>query len=308
MRLAFMATPEFSVPALTALAAAGHDIACVYAQPPRGAGRGVRVRKAPVHEAAERLGIEVRTPATLKDTAVQQAFAALELDVAIVVAYGLILPPPILAAPRFGCLNIHASLLPRWRGAAPIQRAIEAGDSESGVTIMQMDAGLDTGPMLLARRKPIGPQTTGETLHDALSAMGAELIVEALARLERDALPAMPQPESGTTYAKKLSRDEARLDWSWPADALERRIRAFTPWPGSWFEHDGQRIKLLAASLVAEVGGAPEIPGTVLDDRLTVACGEGALRIVRLQREGKAPADAAAFLRGYPVPPGSVLA
>ena len=303
MRLAFMGTPDFSVPALAALAAAGHDIACVYAQPPRAAGRGGRARKAPVHEAAERLGIAVRTPATLKDAAVQADFAALGLDIAVVVAYGLILPQPVLDAPRMGCLNIHASLLPRWRGAAPIQRAIEAGDDETGVTIMQMDAGLDTGPMLLTGRTRIGPATTGQTLHDTLSALGAELIVDALARLERGALPATPQPETGATYAKKLSREEARIDWTLPAAALERRIRAFTPWPGSWFEHGGQRIKVIAASVAAGAGA----PGTVLDGQLTVACGSGALRIGRLQREGKAAADAEAFLRGFEVPPGTVL-
>jgi methionyl-tRNA formyltransferase len=304
MRLAFMGTPDFSVPALDALAAAGHDIACVYAQPPRAAGRGGKPRKAPVHEAAERLGIAVRTPATLKEAGAQADFAALDLDVAVVVAYGLILPQPILDAPRRGCLNIHASLLPRWRGAAPIQRAIEAGDAETGVTIMQMDAGLDTGPMLLTGRVPIGPTTTGATLHDALSALGAQLVVDALARLERGDLPATPQPADGATYAKKLTREEARLDWTQPADLLERRVRAFFPWPGAWFDHDGQRCKVLAAS----VAGGAGAPGTVLDDRLTVACGSGALRIDRLQREGKAPADADAFLRGYPLPPGTVLA
>jgi methionyl-tRNA formyltransferase len=303
MRLAFMGTPEFAVPALDALAEADHEIACVYAQPPRAAGRGGRLRKAPVYVAAERLGLAVRTPATLKDAAVQADFAALELDVAIVVAYGLILPQPILDAPKLGCLNIHASLLPRWRGAAPIQRAIEAGDGETGVTIMQMDTGLDTGPMLLTGRAPIGPATTGAALHDALSALGAGLIVEALARLERGALPATPQPATGATYAKKLTREEARIDWTLPAAVLERRIRAFTPWPGSWFAHDGQRIKLLAATVVDGMGAA----GTVLDDRLTVACGTGALRLERLQREGKAAADVDAFLRGYALAPGTLL-
>ncbi len=303
MRLAFMGTPDFSVPALEALAGAGHAISCVYSQPPRPAGRGGRVRKSPVHAAAERLGIAVRTPETLKDERTQADFAALDLDVAIVVAYGLILPQPILDAPRHGCINIHASLLPRWRGAAPIQRAIEAGDAVTGVTIMQMDAGLDTGPMLLAEAVPITPQTNGETLHDALSALGARLIVEALARLDAGDLPPSPQPDEGATYARKLAREEGRLDWAQPAIVLERKVRAFSPWPGAWFEHDGQRLKVLAASVADGFG----MPGTVLDDRLTVACGEGALRIDRVQREGKAPADTSAFLRGYELPPGTIL-
>jgi methionyl-tRNA formyltransferase len=303
MRLAFMGTPDFAVPALDALAAAGHEIACVYAQPPRAAGRGVRVRKSPVHEAAERLGLSVRTPVNLKDAPIQAEFAALDLDIAVVVAYGLILPPPILDAPRNGCINIHASLLPRWRGAAPIQRAIEAGDAETGVTIMQMDAGLDTGPMLLAETVPITPATTGATLHDTLSARGARLIVTALARLERGDLRATAQPADGATYARKLTREEARLDWTQPAALLERRIRAFTPWPGAWFAHDGQRIKVLAASLAAGTG----VPGTVLDERLTVACGDGALRLARLQREGKAPMADDVFLRGHALPKGTVL-
>jgi methionyl-tRNA formyltransferase len=308
MRLAFMGTPDFSVPALEALVAAGREIACVYAQPPRAAGRGGRVRKAPVHEAAERLGIPARTPVSLKKAEAQAEFAALDLDVAIVVAYGLILPQAILDAPRHGCINIHASLLPRWRGAAPIQRAIEAGDVETGVTIMQMDAGLDTGPMLLTGRVPIDARTTGESLHDALSALGAELVVDALDRLARGDLPVTPQPDDGATYAKKLSRDEARIDWTQPAAVLERRIRAFTPWPGNWFEHDDQRIKVLAASSV-DGGGAPgTVIGVGAEGGLTVACGDGALRIERLQRAGKAPADAGAFLRGFPLPPGSVLA
>jgi methionyl-tRNA formyltransferase len=303
MRLAFMGTPDFAVPALDALAAAGHEIACVYAQPPRAAGRGVRVRKSPVHEAAERLGLSVRTPVNLKDAPIQAEFAALDLDIAVVVAYGLILPPPILDAPRNGCINIHASLLPRWRGAAPIQRAIEAGDAETGVTLMQMDTGLDTGPMLLAEAVPITPATTGATLHDKLSALGARLIVTALARLERGDLRATAQPADGATYARKLTREEARLDWTQPAALLERRIRAFTPWPGAWFAHDGQRIKVLAASLAAGTG----VPGTVLDERLTVACGDGALRLARLQREGKAPMADDVFLRGHALPKGTVL-
>lgn len=303
LRLAFMGTPDFSVPALQALHAAGHDIACVYSQPARPAGRGQKERASPVQTTAEELGAPVRTPSSLKDEAAQQAFCDLDLDIAVVVAYGLILPQAILDAPRLGCLNIHASLLPRWRGAAPIQRAILAGDTESGVTIMQMDAGLDTGPMLLTETTPITDATTGESLHDALSEMGSKLIVEALERIAAGSLPSTPQPEDGVTYAKKLSRDEARIDWRDPADALERKLRAFTPWPGTWFDLDGQRVKLLKAE-VADANGAP---GTVLDDDLTVACGAQALRLTRLQRQGKSPMDAADFLRGLPVLAGRVL-
>jgi len=303
MRLAFMGTPDFAVPALQALYAAGHDIACVYSQPARPAGRGQKERPSPVQAAAEKLGCPVRTPSSLKDETAQQAFRDLGLDIAVVVAYGLILPQAVLDAPRHGCLNIHASLLPRWRGAAPIQRAILAGDTESGVTIMQMDAGLDTGPTLLMEATPITDATTGESLHDALSEMGSRMIVEALERTAAGSLPPIPQPEDGATYAKKLSRDEARIDWRDPADALERKLRAFTPWPGTWFDLDGQRIKLLEA----EVADCKGEPGTVLDDEFTVACGEQALRLKRLQRQGKSPMEAADFLRGLAVPAGRIL-
>jgi methionyl-tRNA formyltransferase len=303
MRLAFMGTPDFAVPALQALYAAGHDIACVYSQPARPAGRGQKERPSPVQSAAEKLGYPVRTPSSLKDETAQQAFRDLGLDIAVVVAYGLILPQAILDAPRHGCLNIHASLLPRWRGAAPIQRAILAGDTESGVTIMQMDAGLDTGPTLLMEATPITHATTGESLHDALSEMGSRMIVEALERIAAGSLPPIPQPEDGATYAKKLSREEARIDWRDPADALERKLRAFTPWPGTWFDLDGQRIKLLEA----EVADGKGEPGTVLDDKFTVACGERALRLKRLQRQGKSLMEAADFLRGLSVPAGRIL-
>ncbi len=303
LRLAFMGTPDFSVAALQALHAAGHDIACVYSQPARPAGRGQKERPSPVQAAAEALGCPVRTPSSLKDADAQQAFRDLDLDIAVVVAYGLILPQAILDAPRLGCLNIHASLLPRWRGAAPIQRAILAGDDETGITIMQMDAGLDTGPMLLTESMQITDATTGESLHDALAEMGSRLIVDALERIAAGSVQPTPQPEDGVTYAKKLSRGEARIDWHDPADELERKLRAFTPWPGSWFDLDGQRVKLLAAE-VADGDGAP---GTVLDDTFTVACGERALRLTRLQRQGKGAMDAADFLRGTPVPAGHVL-
>lgn len=303
LRLAFMGTPVFAVTSLAALAEAGHEIACVYSQPPRPAGRGHREQPSPVHRFAAERGWLVRTPKSLRDAAEQEAFAALELDVAVVVAYGLILPRPILQAPRLGCVNVHASLLPRWRGAAPIQRALLAGDEETGVTIMQMDEGLDTGPILLSRALAIGKEETAESLHDRLAALGAEALVEALEGLAKGELHPRPQPEEGATYAEKLRREEGRLDWRRPAEELQRRVRAFTPWPGAWFEFQGERLKLLAAELAE---GAGE-PGKVLDDRLTVACGKGALRLTRLQRPGRAPMNAEAFLRGFPIPPGTRL-
>lgn len=303
MRLVFMGTPDFAVPALAALIEAGHDIICVYSQPPRRAGRGQKERPSPVHAYAEDHGIEARTPVSLRDEAEQARFDKLGADAAVVIAYGLILPQAILDAPRLGCLNIHASLLPRWRGAAPIQRAILAGDSETGVTIMQMDAGLDTGAMLLSRAVPITDETTASTLHDALAALGSELIVEALDGLNAGGIAATPQPESGTSYAKKLSREEGKLDWTRPAAYLARTVRAFSPWPGAWFEHDGARIKVLEAR-VEEGSGSP---GTVLDNRLNIACSDGALRLLTVQRSGKGPVAAAAFLNGYDLPTGTVL-
>lgn len=303
LRLAFMGTPRFAVSTLDALVAAGHEIARVYSQPPRPAGRGQKERRSDVHECAASLGLPVATPLSLKDPAEQESFAALGLDAAVVVAYGLILPKPILAAPRLGCVNVHASLLPRWRGAAPIQRAILAGDAETGVTIMRMDAGLDTGPMLLEERLPIGAEETAETLHDRLAALGAKLIVPALDGLAAGTLEAQPQPAEGVTYAAKLTRGEGRLDWHHPADALGRQVRAFAPWPGAWFDHAGEQIKVLAA-LPADGKGTP---GTVLDDALTVACGTGALRLLRLQRPGRAPMDAASLLRGFALPKGTQL-
>jgi methionyl-tRNA formyltransferase len=305
LRLAFMGTPDFAVPGLAALLAAGHDIAAVYCQPPRPAGRGNKVQPSAVQLFAESNGLLVRHPTRLRDPAAQAEFAALQLDAAVVAAYGVILPKPILAAPRLGCLNVHASLLPRWRGAAPIQRAILVGDSETGVTIMQMDEGLDTGPMLLAERVPIGPATTASELHDILASLGARLIVAALGQLDAGALVARPQPENGVTYAAKLTREEGRLDWRRTASELERAVRALNPWPGVWFERDGERIKVLAAELVAAPPDAQ--PGTVLDDRLAIACRAGALRPVLLQRAGRAPAEISAFLRGYALPRGTVL-
>ena len=300
MRLAFMGTPEFSVASLRALHAAGHDIAAVYCQPPRPAGRGQAVRQCAVHLAADALGLEVRTPARLKrDPEAQAAFAALKLDAAVVAAYGLILPEAMLAAPARGCLNIHASLLPRWRGAAPIQSAILAGDAESGVTIMQMDAGLDTGPMLLRRAVPLGPETTASDLHDTLAALGAEMVLQALAE---NPAPA-PQPADGVTYAAKLTREDGRLDWTQDAAALARRVRALNPWPGTFVSLDGESLKVLAAR---EEDGAGE-PGTVLDAALLVATGRGALRLIRVQAPGRAAMAAEAFLRGRRVSPGTQL-
>ncbi len=300
LRLVFMGTPDFSVSILAALIEAGHQVLAVYSQPPRPAGRGHQDRASPVHAFAAGRGIAVRTPKSLKSPEAQAEFRALGADLAVVAAYGLILPQAILDAPRLGAINVHASLLPRWRGAAPIQRAILAGDERTGVTIMQMDAGLDTGAMLLCDAVAIGPATTAESLHDALAALGARLIVEALARLEAGCLTATAQPSTGATYAQKLAKDEGRLDWSQSAMVLERAVRAFTPWPGAWFSHAGERIKVLRAKVVAGQGR----PGQILDDQLTVACGEGALRLLRVQRPGKAALDADAFLRGYAVAKG----
>ena len=303
-RLAFMGTPAFAVPALRALHEAGHDIVAVYTQPARAAGRGQAVRVSEVEAEAGRIGLTVRTPARLRgDAEAQAAFAALDLDAAVVAAYGLILPPAMLSAPRLGCLNIHASLLPRWRGASPIQAAILAGDTQSGVTIMRMEAGLDTGPMLLSEAVPITPATTGQSLHDALSPLGARLILEAL----RHPPDPRPQPEDGVTLAPKLGRGDGRLAWSQPARALDRRIRAMHPWPGAATMLNGRLLKVVAAS--PEAGEALDSPaGTILDDRLLVATGAGVLRITRLQLPGRAVLDADAFLRGHPLPPGTRLA
>ena len=296
MRIIFMGTPDFAATALQALLAAGRDVVAVYSQPPRRAGRGQKQQPSPVQALAESRGLPIETPVTLKEDAAQATFAGYGADVAVVAAYGLILPQAILDAPAHGCLNIHASLLPRWRGAAPIQRAIEAGDTESGVTIMQMDAGLDTGDMLMTRKVPIGPATTGGELHDALAVLGAEMIVDALTQLDAGALTANPQPDRGVTYAHKTDKAETRLDWSRSAADLANKIRAFNPWPGTFFELDGQRIRVLAAEAVDGSGAA----GTRLDDRLTIACGAGALRLTLVQRPGKAAMDVDAFLRGWP--------
>lgn len=293
MKIVFMGTPEFSVPVLEALHAR-HQIVAVYCQPPRPAGRGKADRPSPVQAKAEALGLPVRHPVSLRSEEAQQDFAALEADVAVVVAYGQILPQPVLDAPRLGCLNIHASLLPRWRGAAPIHRAIMAGDRETGVCIMQMEAGLDTGPVLLREALEIGAEETTAELHDRLSALGARLIVEALDHLP---LPAVPQSAEGVTYAAKIDKAEARVDWSRPAVEVDRLIRGLSPFPGAWVEVNGERVKLLRSRL-ADGGGAP---GEVLGG-FTVACGDSAVEIIEAQREGKRPMPAAEVLRGLILP------
>jgi methionyl-tRNA formyltransferase len=300
MRIAFMGSPDFAVPALLALHQAGHDIAAVYCQPARPAGRGQAVRRCPVHVTADQLGLQVRTPVRLRnDLQAQADFAALNLDAAVVAAYGLILPQAMLDAPRRGCLNIHASLLPRWRGAAPIQAAILAGDSETGVTIMQMEAGLDTGPMLLRQAVPITPTTTTARLHDTLAASGARLILDALAAPP----PPVPQSDADATYAPKLTREDGRIDWTRPAAAIDRQIRAFDPWPGTFTTIAGTPLKVLAATQIDATG----TPGTVLDTTLTVACGTQAIRPTKLQLPSRSALDTDAFLRGHPIPPGTLL-
>jgi methionyl-tRNA formyltransferase len=308
LRIVFMGTPDFSVPTLRVLVEAGHEIACVYTQPPRPAGRrGLDLTPSPVQREAERLGIEVRCPVSLKLPADQEAFAALRADVAVVVAYGLLLPRPILEAPRLSCFNGHASLLPRWRGAAPIHRAIMAGDEATGVMVMKMEEGLDTGPVAAATRVPIGPDMTTGELHDRLSERGALLMAEAMGELERGWLVLTPQLEAGITYAKKIDKAETRIDWSLPAQEVHNRIRGLSPFPGSWCEFTTgaktERLKLLR-SKVSEGEGAP---GTILDDRLTVACGSGAVRIVEVQRAGGRAVEAQEFLRGAKLAAGDRL-
>ncbi len=301
MRLIFMGTPEFSVPVLDALVAAGHEVVAVYSQPPRPAGRGRKERPSPVQARAEALGLEVRTPLSLRTEQVQEDFRALGAEIAVVVAYGLILPQAVLDTPEHGCLNIHASLLPRWRGAAPIHRAIMAGDAQTGVCIMQMEAGLDTGPVLLREAIDIGAEETTAMLHDRLSALGARLIVEALDRLAT--LTPKPQPDSGVTYAAKIDKAEARIDWTRPAQEVDRLIRGLSPFPGAWFEHEGSRIKVLGSTL-AEGDGQP---GEVVGAPLHVACGTGAVALTRLQKAGQKAQDADDFLRGTQLPRGTQL-
>ena len=296
-----MGSPEFAVPALNALVEAGHEVVAVYCQPPRPAGRGKADRKTAVHERAEQLGLEVRTPRTLRDADEQAKFAALDADLAVVAAYGLILPKAILEAPKMGCVNVHASVLPRWRGAAPIQRAILAGDTVSGVTIMQMDVGLDTGPMLLTHKLVLDRMNFGQVTEE-MGKLGAAALIEWLS--DPTGCRPQPQPEDGATYASKIDKVEARIDWNQPAEVIERQVRAFAPAPGAWFEADGERIKLLDAVAGDDADGQP---GLVLDDSLNVACGEGYIRPLRVQRAGKSAMTPGELLRGFAIPKGTVL-
>ena len=304
MRLIFMGTPDFAVPTLVELAARGHEIAAVYTRAPKPAGRGMDVQHSPVEQEARRLALAVHTPRTLKDEEAQAAFRAHNAAAAVVVAYGLTLPKSVLAAPRLGCFNVHASLLPRWRGAAPINRAIMADDAESGVTIIKMDEGLDTGAMAMAERMPIGSDMTAGDLHDALSRLGADLMLRALAAAERGSLALTPQPAAGVTYANKISKNETRIDWSKPWKQVHDHIRGLSPFPGAWFEIDGVRVKALRSTKGDGSGAA----GTALDNKLTIACRAGAVRLTQVQRAGKQPMSADEFLRGTPVKPGMRVA
>ena len=301
MRLVFMGTPDFAVETLKALIGDGHDVPCVYSQPPRPAGRGMAERPSPVQAFAKAQGIEVRTPTSLKSEDEQARFAALNADAAVVVAYGLLLPAPVLDAPRLGCFNVHASLLPRWRGAAPIQRAIMSGDAESGVTIMRMEEGLDTGPMCKVGRIAITPTTTAQSLHDTLAESGARLMAEVLAQ---PTITSTPQPGEGVTYARKIDKAEARIDFSKSAAEVCRHIHGLSPFPGAWLPVNGTRIKALLCEVVQGHG----TPGTFIDDHLTIACGSGAVRLLKLQREGKGAMEARDFLRGFPISQGTVVA
>ncbi len=302
LRLAFMGTPDFAVPTLAELIAQGHDIACVYSQPPRPKGRGMALEPGPVHKFAESVKLPVHTPPSLKGAAEQEEFAALNLDAAIVVAYGLLLPKPILDAPKLGCFNLHGSLLPRGRGAAPIQRADMAGDAETGVMVMQMEEGLDTGPVLMAERTPIGRKTSGE-LASELSRLGADLMVRALGALERGGVTPQAQSEEGVTYARKILKEEARIDWTRSAHDVDCHVRGLSPFPGAWTEVNGERLRVLYAEPAAGNGR----PGITLDDALTVACGDGAVRLRKVQRAGGKAMDADALLKGFAVPAGTQL-
>jgi methionyl-tRNA formyltransferase len=307
LRLIFMGTPEFAVPTLIEIVGRGHEVAAVYTRAPKPSGRrGMELNPSPVEREARRFGLTVRTPKTLRTDEAAEEFAKLGADAAVVVAYGLILPKPILTAVPLGCFNLHASLLPRWRGAAPINRAVMAGDAESGVMVMKMDEGLDTGPVAMAERVPIGEDMTAGDLHDALAPLGADLMVRALSALERDSLNLTPQPETGVTYAAKIEKAETRIDWSKPWREVHDHCRGLAPFPGAWFEIRGSppaRIKVLRTTR----GQGSGAPGTVLDDALTIACHDGAVRIVELQRAGRQPMQAQEFLRGTPVAPGTVV-
>jgi len=305
MRLIFMGTPDFAVPTLVELAARGHEIVAVYTRAPKPGGRrGLELQPTPVEREARKLGVPVLTPATLKNDEAQVEFRAHNADAAVVVAYGLILPKPILDAPKLGCFNVHASLLPRWRGAAPINRAIMAGDAETGVTIMKMDEGLDTGAMAMAHRVPIAPDATAGDLHDALARLGADLMTRSLAALERGSLSLTPQPETGVTYAAKIAKAETQIDWGKPSNEVHNHIRGLSPFPGAWFELGGARVKALRSTKAEDSGPA----GTVLDEHLTIACGSGAVRLTQVLREGKRPMTADEFLRGTPVKSGTKVA
>jgi methionyl-tRNA formyltransferase len=307
LRLIFMGTPDFAVPTLAAILGAGHDVACVYTQPPRAAGRGQKQRPSPVQAFAQGARLRVVTPAGLRGADEQHAFASLKADAAVVVAYGLILPKPILDSPRHGCFNLHASLLPRWRGAAPINRAIMAGDHETGVMVMKMEEGLDTGPIAMAERTAIGPDMTAGELHDTLAQLGADLMVRALGALERGALTLTPQPAAGVTYAAKIDKAETRIDWAQPWQRVHDHIRGLSPFPGAWFEIASSGERLRVKVLRTTGGEGTGTPGAVLDDKLTIACGEGALRILQLQRAGRQAMTAEEFLRGTPLAAGAQL-
>ena len=307
LRIAFMGSPDFAVPALAELLARGHDVACVYAQPPRPAGRGQTLRKTPVHAFAEARGLEVRTPKSLKKAPEQEAFAALKLDLAVVVAYGLILPKTILEAPQHGCINLHGSLLPRWRGAAPIQRALMAGDAVTGVQVMRMEEGLDTGPVILSASTPIEAGDTAQTLHDRMAALGAPLLADTVDLVEHGQTVETPQTGDAVTYASKIEPAEARIDWTKSAREVDCHIRGLSPFPGAWFELPAQSGPVRVKALLSRVTIGDGAPGALLDENLAIACGSGAVRLLRLQREGRQAMDAADFLRGSGVPPGLVL-
>ncbi|MGI9418888.1 MAG: methionyl-tRNA formyltransferase [Geminicoccaceae bacterium] len=306
LRLVYMGTADFAVPALRALASSRHDVVAVYTQPARPAGRGMKARPSSIQQAADELGLPIRTPVTLKENAEEEALSALAPDLAIVAAYGLILPQAILDIPRLGCINLHGSALPRWRGAAPIQRAILAGDRETGVTIIQMEAGLDTGPMLAMEREAMTDETTASSLHDQLAALAADMIAPMVDRLAAGSVTPTPQPAEGATYARKIEKDEGRIDWRQPANVIHRKLRALNPWPGCFTTLGDQRLRLLSGE-VQRQASTGSVAGTVLDDRLRVACGEGVLRITTLQKAGGKLMDADAFLRGHPLPPGTRL-
>lgn len=309
LRLAFMGTPEIAAICLRAILDAGHDVAAVYTQPPRPAGRGKALRPSPVQILAEREGLKVRTPKSLRNKDAQEAFAALAPDIAVVVAYGLILPQPVLDAPSFGCVNLHASLLPRWRGAAPIQRAIMAGDEKTGVQVMQMEAGLDTGPVLMSAETDISPRDTAGTLHDRLARMGAALLPKALAAIEAGSISPILQSQDGVCYAHKIDKAEARIDWTRPAEIVDRQIRGLSPFPGAWFEASSPKGRVRIKALMSGVAAGEGAPGDILrsDERLIVACGAGAVDLETLQRAGKGPQSAPEFLRGFPLAPGDRL-